>query len=97
MGFESRTDADVQIDAAISARNYSQEMSTELERIGRDVSDLLTVWTGGASKAYGDSWTELKEAVQVILDDLDDIGSKVGAAAYTYSDTDSDNSAKLRL
>ncbi|MDL9944565.1 WXG100 family type VII secretion target [Gordonia sp. ABSL11-1] len=95
VGAEARTQVDVQLDAAMSAKRHSGGMGDELDRISRDVEDLLRVWRGGSAKAYGDSWGELKEAVQVIIDDLDDIGDKVAAAAQRYDETDGDNSTSL--
>ncbi len=89
------TDPDVQIDAAVSARKYSSNMSDDLARLGRDVDDLLQVWTGRSATAYGQSWTELKAAVQTIVDDLDHIGTLVGEAARDYVQAEGENATEF--
>lgn len=89
------TDTNVQIDAALEANRYSSTMSDDLNRLGRDVDDLLAVWTGGAADSYGQSWMELTAALQTIIDDLDRIGSLVGESARDYAQAEADNATAV--
>ena len=91
MGDEMYTETAVQIDAAVSARKYSSDIVDDLARLGRDVEDLLQVWTGGAADSYGQSWAELKSAIEVIAGDLEQIGDLVGESARDYERAESDN------
>ncbi|WP_396349716.1 WXG100 family type VII secretion target [Gordonia amicalis] len=74
----------------MSAKNYSRTLSDELAKVARDVDDLLHVWRSGSATAYGESWTELKDVVHMIIDDLDLIGDQIASAADTYKKTDCD-------
>lgn len=93
MGEEIYTDTEIQIDAAVSAQKYSAYISEDLGRLDRDVDDLRRVWTGGSADAYGQSWVELKTAIDAIVHDLHDIGTLVGESARDYHQAETENAS----
>jgi len=67
-----------------------------LHKLDGLISDLGSVWEGGAQRAFEDQYGELRPSFLNMMTLLEDIQMQLTSTAHTLRDTDSDIASKIR-
>jgi len=83
MRFE--VDSDSVQQASTKVANSISTIQTEVNAMMRHLTDLQTVWRGGASTAFGGVMTQWQSAQHQVEDALSAIRGALAQAAQTYN------------
>ncbi|BBY73601.1 hypothetical protein MPRF_05000 [Mycolicibacterium parafortuitum] len=83
-----KVDPDVAFSTSRSVINEAVELHEQLAGLQRDWDNLSRSWSGAASAAYTPLWEEWLEGANSLVGTLEDLSSKVAAAAAEYVDRD---------
>ena len=79
-----------------TATKYA-DIAAEVRRIFNDVNNSMetitssAVWQGQSSKAYINSFSNLKTRLDLHISQLEELGPRTGQVATNYQDTDKEN------
>lgn len=85
------------VEAGRFVREVSDELSSGLESVSRDVQQLLGTWHGQAADAYESGWSDVQEGAREILEALTKMSELLGVTAGNYRNTETDNAARTSI
>ncbi|MFC9475837.1 WXG100 family type VII secretion target [Nocardia sp. NPDC055002] len=82
-------------DAGNYVQQVAESMINGLSSLDREVSGVLSNWTGSAADAFGEGWTETKKGAADVLNALNIMGELLGDASKAIVSQDISNSNAL--
>jgi WXG100 family type VII secretion target len=76
------------IATANQIKNQGQQMSDEITAMVNQVQNLLDGWKGLGANAFNEYFSQLQQAANTIVQDVDQMSSQMITSANNYTDTD---------
>lgn len=91
-----QVDVDQALTASRALGNDAIELGEELDRLQHDWHNVSREWSGTAAATYSAAWEEWLEAATLLVDALEERSQKLGMAAVSYAERDSESGAEIR-
>lgn len=90
-----QVDVDQAFAASRALGNDAVELGEELDRLQHHWHNVSREWSGTAAATYCAVWEQWLEAATLLVDALEDRSQKLGMAAVSYAERDSESGAAI--
>ncbi|GGK67648.1 hypothetical protein GCM10011591_44750 [Nocardia camponoti] len=82
-------------DAGAYVQQVAESLINGLNSLDREITGVLSNWTGGAATAFSGGWSETKEGAATVLNALATMAELLGATSKAFVSQDTVNAAGL--